>query len=160
MLPEAGRAPRRGSGRGAGTSRHTWRSASSRDKSGLQAIRPSCGVARSGKTEGYCRFARALQYGLIACSKGRPHLISGSLRFCVSALKKNPPVLRHGFGMTSAFRLHQSAIFILSHCDFPGANYPFYPTRLSWRNCSNPLESTNFSAERRKFVWYNRTNVC
>src|SRR5580658_4247905 len=30
--------------------------------------------------EGHCRIARALKYGPKACSKGRPHLISGSLR--------------------------------------------------------------------------------
>ena len=47
---------------------------------GLEALGPSFGVARSGKTEGDCRFARALKYGPIASSKCLSHLISGSLK--------------------------------------------------------------------------------
>jgi len=46
---------------------------------GLEALGPYFRVARSGKTEGHCRFARALKNGPIASSKCPSHLISGSL---------------------------------------------------------------------------------
>ena len=57
---------------------------------GLEALGPSFGVARSGKTEGYCRFARALKYGPIASSKYPSHLISGSLNAPYPACQANP----------------------------------------------------------------------
>src|ERR1700689_3994998 len=44
-------------------------------------------VAGGRASRGYCHFARALQYGPSICSKGRPHLISGSLEEILTRLR-------------------------------------------------------------------------